>query len=173
MKKLFFVMIFLLVNLEASVDKTKDLVFNIAKTYASVVACDTTFEVNDGSKNMNNIIFFSKDGEEEVYLVLWGGDVGCEGGSGTSSFYLSEISRYSSYRPFLLKNINVLNVLNINFRAILSVKKISDNFLELVGLDYKEDDPNCCPSLKFKYIVKYENFSWKLIDKSLLETIKY
>ena len=99
MKKLFFVMIFLLVNLEASVDKTKDLIFNIAKTYASVVACDTTFEVNDGSKNMNNIIFFSKDGEEEVYLVLWGGDVGCEGGSGTSSFYLSEITQLSHLKP--------------------------------------------------------------------------
>ena len=67
-----------------------------------------------------------------TYYVLWSGDKGCEGGSGTMSSYISEVSRYSSSRPFLVNTDDALGDNNekswtngtsfTNYRFIESIK---------------------------------------------------
>ena len=70
--------------------------------------------------------FFDKDSEERTtlkdvytidrepslggatYFILWGGDKGCYGGSGTYSAIISEVSRVAGSRPFLVQNDDAL-----------------------------------------------------------------
>ena len=62
---------------------------------------------------------------------------------------------------------------DINFRAIISFKKLDENKYEIVSIDYGNDDPNCCPSSKQKYIVSQVKGSWKVLEKTFIEKIKY
>lgn len=80
-------------------------VLQLVKTYSATVACDTTFEGGKPlSAQLDKVFTIERDPEAGLasYYVLWGGDKGCNGGSGTSSFFVSEVGRYSSSRPLLV-----------------------------------------------------------------------
>lgn len=97
--------------------------------YINAVACATS------KVQINNIVSIFPPEEDytgSTYYVLWSGDKGCEGGSGTMSSYISEVSRYSSSRPFLVNTDDALGDNNekswtngtsfTNYRFIESIK---------------------------------------------------
>ncbi|WP_066165397.1 hypothetical protein [Aliarcobacter cryaerophilus] len=175
MKKLLFVLMLTFGLLKASTNKEKDEVLKVIKNYANSIACETTFDNPDFQKLFDNIVLSYKDSTGETnYYVLWGGDIGCNGGTSSSSYYVSEVGRYSNSRPFLVIKRDIFGSLDdINFRAIKSFKKIDDNKYEIVSINYDDNDPNCCPSLKQKYIVYKLKGEWKVFEKTLIEIIKY
>lgn len=105
-------------------------------------------------------------------MVFWGGDVGCAGGSGTYSGYLTSVSRISSSRPFLVQEQDVLeNVKGINPRFFESVAIAANKHLVIVGSDYcncKADGGNNFPAYKYRYELAQVQGQWKLINKKFL-----
>ena len=96
--------------------KEKYEVLKQAKNYAQSVACATTFDDdNQGHKTTINDIhliesqmdFSEKNEVGTQYLVYWGGDWGCSGGSGTYSSFLTSFNRFSETRPFLVEKMDV------------------------------------------------------------------
>lgn len=73
--------------------------------YINAVACATS---KVELKDIVNIHPPEEDYTGSTYYVLWSGDKGCEGGSGTMSAYISEVSRYSTSRPFLVNTDDAL-----------------------------------------------------------------
>ena len=175
MKKLLLVLLFSLGLMEASSNKEKEEVLKVIKNYANSVACATTFDIPDGGTSIKDVILAYKDNFGETsYFVLWGGDISCAGGTGTSSYYISEVGKYRDTNPFLVIQRDVFSFLeDINFRAIIRFKKLDENKYEIVSIDYGNDDSNCCPSLKQKYIVSQVKGSWKVLEKTFIEKIKY
>ena len=82
----------------ASEQTERTQVLKTINNYIGSVACAN-------SKIQSKDIFkidSDKDSGVATYYVLWVGDKGCQGGSGTMSFYISEVTRYSNSRPFLV-----------------------------------------------------------------------
>lgn len=123
-----------------------------------------------------------------TYYVLWVGDKGCQGGSGTMSFYVSEVSRYSSNRPFLVISDDAFGDNNekawsgedttkttINYRFIDSIKQISPEKFEIVAGAYADekfggkDGGNNFPANTIKYTVQNgQDNGWKITNQVLL-----
>jgi len=100
------------------------------------------------------------------YFIFWGGDIGCNGGSGTWSSIISEVGRVSASRPFLVQNDDALGTdiyEKINLRFIESVKQISPQNFEIISWNYADDKyggkdvGNNLPANKFKYNVKKDD----------------
>lgn len=147
-----------------------------AERYAQSVACSTTFN-SESENTMNSIdyvypISYINDenlGTTSEFLVLWGGDRGCLGGSGTYSFYLTEFQRVSESRPFtvIIDDLFLLedfNPVNPRFIKDVSYNGKTKN-LEVISYDFAPKDSNCCPSLKYRYVFNNDDTGWKFINK--------
>lgn len=174
----------------------KKLALEAVKNYATSIACSTTFDKNSESfrttlKDVHSINSmnlqdlnpdYSAGGKHDMgardYLVHWGGDEGCAGGSGTYSYYVTPVSRMSDTRPFLVNtsNYNIVTALyenqqTINPRFIESVA-VKNNVVEVTSSDYDNDDCNNCASLRYKYKIIYEPYpssmGWVLLDSEFL-----
>lgn len=175
--------------------KEKHEVLSQATKYAESVACSTTFSKNtEGNKTTIKDIYLIEDAEnyderDKVgldYVVRWGGDVGCNGGSGTYSTYLTSFSRFSDTRPFLLNQMNILDDVNdidgadyqINGRFIEDVKYVNGVFI-ITASDYSndgDDGGNNFPANRYKYTLAYDNspdnYKWKLVNKEFISKTK-
>ncbi len=102
--------------------------------------------------------------------------------------YISEVSRYSSSRPFLVNTDDALGDNNekswtngtsfTNYRFIESIKN-KNNSLEVISWNYADDKfggkdgGNNFPANKFRYTLKnVDGEGWKLVDQVLLEQNK-
>ena len=170
----------------ASELQDKQIIMKLMNNYINSVACATS------KVQINNIVSIFPPEEDytgSTYYVLWSGDKGCEGGSGTMSSYITEVSRYSSSRPFLVNTDDALGDNNekawaagtwfTNYRFIESMKKTKDGSLEIIGWNYADakyggkDGGNNFPANKFKYTLALdEEAGWKVIKQVLLEQNK-
>lgn len=167
--------------------KEKYEVLKQAKNYAQSVACVTTFDDDtEGHKTTIKDIHLietqmdlSKKNEIGTqYVVYWGGDWGCSGGSGTYSNFLTSFNRWTETRPFLVEKMDILEELNeesyqINTRFIEDVKFLNGVFL-ITSSDYSDnntDGGNNFPRYKYLYTVVYNDSSdtWQLANKKLLK----
>ena len=164
----------------------KQAIMKMMNPYINAVACATS---KVELKDIVNIHPPEEDYTGSTYYVLWSGDKGCEGGSGTMSAYISEVSRYSTSRPFLVNTDDALGDNNekawatrssfTNYRFINSMKKTQDGLLEIVSWNYADDiyggkdGGNNFPANKFKYTLALDEESgWKVIKQVLLEQNK-
>jgi len=156
----------------------KKAVYQVAKNYGTAIACTTTFEPDDYTKKIGTTLKdiytleFSPNGDTGEYLIFWGGDGGCAGGSGTYLTYLTEIARYSINRPFTVQKENVFeDIKDINYRFIQSVALTGNKHLVVIGSNYcdcKEDGGNNFPAYKYRYELAQVEGQWKLVNKKFL-----
>ncbi|WP_201543277.1 hypothetical protein [Psychrobacter immobilis] len=172
--------------------KEKYEVLSQATKYAESVACSTTFSKDNGKyRTTIKDIYLIEDTEDYdnkgklgfEYIILWGGDVGCNGGSGTYSYYLTSFSRHSENRPFLVNQMNILDDVNsetyqINDRFIEDVKYDNGVFV-ITASDYSnegDDAGNNFPANRYKYKLTHDNspdnYKWKLVDKNFIGKTK-
>jgi len=167
--------------------KEKYNVLKQASNYAQSIACATTFsEDTDGDKTTVKDVFlvekamdFAEKNEIGTkYIVFWGGDAGCAGGSGTYSHYLTSFSRYTETRPFLVEQQDILEDINedkyqINTRFIKDVE-LYNGVLLITSSDYSDDNSdggNNFPRYQYRYTLVYDadDYKWKLANKELLK----
>lgn len=179
MKKLF-LLIALLVSISRVYATTeteeKIMALKVLKKYTETVACPTNFDLENKkplASLLDNVFTIKRDTKygEATYYVLWSGDFGCMGGSGTESFYVSEIYRDDSSKPFLVMNDEAFGKAfsEINTRFIESIKQYGISHFEVIALKYGKDDANCCPSLKYQYTVRKNSGEWVISSKKRLK----
>ena len=148
-------------------------VLQLVKTYSETVACDTTFEGGKPlSAQLGKVFTIERDPDSGMasYYVLWGGDKGCNGGSGTSSFFVSEVGRYSSSRPLLVLSDEAFGkgFDAINPRFIQSIEQHSPSSFTVVSLEHAEQDGNNFPSKKYQYELRQQTGKWVMTKRSYL-----
>jgi hypothetical protein len=108
------------------------------------------------------------------YAVLWAGDIGCAGGSGSEETNLSivTISTGDSYvvAPLLSSPV-------IQFESpVRFVERIVGNTRDSLILEGKEHglkDANCCPSIPVRFTLRAdEKGNWKLSEKKVMPVKK-
>ena len=158
-----------------------------ASNYAQSIACITTFaeDTEEDKTTVKDIFLVEKamDFEEKneigtKYIVSWGGDASCAGGSGTYSNYLTSFSRYTETRPFLVEQQDILEDINkdkyqINTRFIQDVE-FYNGVLLITSSDYSDDDSdggNNFPRYQYRYTLVYDadDYKWKLANKELIK----
>lgn len=74
-------------------EKTEAL--QLVKKYSETVACETTFEREKNLEALSKDVYpMERDDEygSATHYVLWGGDLGCAGGSGTWFYTMTQVS---------------------------------------------------------------------------------
>lgn len=160
-------------------DNAKYEVLEQAKQYGASVACETTFNGERGedvttTDNVYPLQYSEWTSDGSVvgsFLVLWGGDVGCMGGTGTWGYSLTEFQRFSGTRPFtvlnadLLEDLYELSEINSRFIQDVSYNDRTKN-LEIVSYAFAPNDLNNFPSYKYRYNFKKSNSGkWSLSKK--------
>lgn len=167
--------------------KEKYDVLKKASNYAQSVACSTTFAKGSGAQKttikdvhlIDSQPSFDEKGEFGTnYIVYWGGDWGCNGGSGTYSNFLTSFTRFSETRPFLMEQMDILEDINseeyqINTRFIEKVE-FYNGVLLVTASDYSDDNTdggNNFPRYQYRYTLVYDvnNLTWSLANKKLLK----
>ena len=168
----------------ATVEYEKKQVFDVMKKYVEATSCWHSFDKSSEFRKTTLKDVYLINSDKEIgfseYFVLWGGDKGCNGGSGTMSFFMSEVSKYSNSRPFVVQTDNAFgDNIDINFRFIDSVKQISPDHFEIISWNYADeryggkDRGNNFPANKFKYTVKMiMGEGWQVTNQVLLEQNK-
>lgn len=177
---------FVLINSSFASEQTERI--QVSKTinnYIDSVACATSkIQQKDIYK-----IDSDQDTGIATYYVLWVGDKGCQGGSGTMSAYVSEVTRYSSSRPFLVMSDDAFGDNNekvwsgegitkpyINYRFVNSIKQISPEKFEIIAGAYADDKfggkdgGNNFPANTIKYTLQnVQSEGWQITNQTLLK----
>ena len=98
------------------------------------------------------------------FAVIWGGDVGCAGGSGTTAVHLA-IVKIGSGNSYYVDARNSSPPAEFEFysRSFDSVVANTSDVIVLEAHEHGPDDANCCPTLRVRYTLKRnENGDWKL-----------
>lgn len=155
--------------------KEKLEAISVLKKHSETIACNTSFEEEKNLKNfIKNVFPIERDDSDfgsTVYYILWHGDIGCAGGSGTNSFAVSELSRFSKTRPFLVKNNNAFGEefsKLVNLRFIEKIQQINNKKFVVTSSEYEKKDANNFPSNKYQYTVEQVNFKWKVTNKKYI-----
>jgi hypothetical protein len=144
-----------------------------ASNYANAIACGV--EKIEAKDIAALAPYKSADIRDEArYAVLWEGDVGCLGGSGTNGTNISIII-VGTGDSFMVAPLQSSPAISFE-SPVRYVEKIVGNTrdtLVLRGMDYGEDDPNCCPSIPLQFTMKVdEKGNWKVLEKKVLEPQK-
>lgn len=157
----------------------KNQALAVVKNYANAIACGTTFQKDDkgriqaSSKDVFLIEKSEDDFSPSVIYVLWGGDQGCMGGSGTYSSVLTEVTKWTSSRPYIVNGDFPFGEevdKHINYRFISEFKQLGVNLFKITSGKFADDDPNSGPSLQDSILVEnQQGVGWKVISSQVSE----
>ncbi|MGW7846244.1 hypothetical protein ACWEZX_06940 [Acinetobacter baumannii] len=164
----------------------KQNALNMVKQYSALVSCMNSFEKdpeNGSPTTLNDVhtVEYDKEDNSYVFYVLWSGDKGCAGGSGTMSNFVTEVARYGgAWKPYTVQTDYAFGEdVGVNYGYIESIKKINSHKFELIGWDHADskyggvDGGSNFPANKFKYTLEREQFEpWKVTHQALLEQRK-
>ncbi len=155
----------------------KRLALNTVKNYATAIACGTSFEKDEDGKihaSTDDVFVIEKsedDFSESVMYVLWWGDQGCMGGTGTSMSNLTAVTKWTSLRPYIVtadypfgEDVDK----HINYRFISEFKQIDSNLFKITSGKFAENDSNAGPSLQDTILVENQKgVGWKVISSQV------
>lgn len=149
------------------------------KNYANSIACDTTFQKDKNGKIQASVkdVYVIEKSEDDispsVMYVLWDGDQGCMGGTGTSYSVLTEVTKWNSSRPYVVMNDDPFGEdvnKHINYRFISEFKQLGSNLFKITSGKFADDDPNSGPSLQDTILVENQKGGgWKVISSQVSE----
>ena len=157
----------------------KNQALAVVKNYANAIACGTSFQRDEDGKIQASIkdVFVIEKSEDDfspsVMYVLWGGDQGCMGGSGTSYSVLTEVTKWTARRPYVVINDYPFGEdvdKHINYRFISEFKQLGANLFKITSGKFAEDDPNAGPSLQDSILIENQKgIGWKVISSHVSE----
>lgn len=154
--------------------EAKMAALSVVKKYAEAVSCGHSFEEAKSLRPfLSNVYTMSYDEEMgSTFYVLWYGDLGCNGGSGTTSFMVSDVTSLGGSRPLLVSEPDVFNKVfseKINSRFIESMKKVGEYKFLIVSSEFdKSDESLNFPSNKYAYTVELGKNEWKVTSRKFL-----
>lgn len=142
------------------VDEEKDL------EKRSVLEVAAAHALSIGSAWDFNIVKISNDEFCERFLVIWEGDVGHNGGSGTWGPVMCEVSEGSFGRYYVESTYREFET---GLRCIDDVEGFSDDILVLTGRKYADSDSNNHPSLCFRVKLKQGlEMNWNIVEEEFI-----
>lgn len=150
---------------------TKQIIRSVTG-YANAISCG---DVKVGAKDIAALVPYKTmdDRMDAKYAVLWGGDIGCAGGSGTSTTNIAIVT-VSTGDSFVVNPLQSSPA--INFESVRFVERIVGNTrdtLILEGLEHGPNDSNNFPSIKIRFTLRVdEKGNWKLVEKKVMPSKK-
>lgn len=171
------ILVFAMMPAHANTDK--NIIYERMKAYADLVSCSNSFE-DDGDiekTKLSDIFFVGQEGSIIEYYVLWGGDMGCAGGSSSASAYVTSVYKYEHQNDkFYIGDNFAFGDIGINYRFIESIKQISQDKFIVTAWDFADekfggaDGGNNFPANKFEYTIeKQDKFTWHITNQKLIE----
>ncbi len=155
----------------------KNQALAVVKNYAKTIACENTFEKNEFSKILTTsrdayiIEKGNSDWEQTTVLILWGGDIGCAGGSGSQLSVLTELAKLPGRDNYIVISNYPFGEdvdKHINYGFISEFKQLNENLFKITSGKFADDDSNAGPSLQDTILVKkQEGIGWKVISSRL------
>lgn len=158
-------------------------VLNVIKKFTESVSCETQ------PISLKDIYMVERDIKygSSTYYVLWGGDIGCNGGNTNYSRYVTEVNKFRRNTTFTIDIVEKDGTLRglyafddtIVHDFIENIKRINSNKFEVISWDYasdkwggKEGGRNF-PANKFKYTLERVGYGhWEVSSQVLLEQKK-
>lgn len=144
-------------------------IIKVATQYIHSIACETSPVT---AKQIIPLTPYSSEDTrwDAQYAVLWSGDIGCQGGSGTSSANLLIVKIGAGAFYYVDSK---QSSPNIHYESptnwVTNVTSFSANRMVLAGRTYASQDPHCCPSVLTEFILERDKqANWRLIDKHTL-----
>lgn len=147
---------------------TKQVIRSVTN-YANAISCPG---ISVEPKQIAALVPYKNldDRMDALFAVLWTGDIGCAGGSGTEGTNISivTIGAGDSYVVNPLKSSPA-----IQFESpVRHVERIVGNTrdsLIVEGREYGPNDSNCCPTIKVRCTLRVdEKGDWKLVEKKVM-----
>lgn len=117
-----------------------------------------------------DVMTLQPDTESDValskYAVLWAGDMGCAGGSGSENTELT-MATYSVGRFVVQAELSTPSVtFESPVRFVTRVVSFTADTLVLEGKEYAPDDPRSSPSIPVRFTLRVDaKGNWRLVDK--------
>ncbi len=131
--------------------------------YANAVACPV------GAVAPAQVLTLVADTQAETlpkYAVLWSGDMGCFGGSGSEKTQLA-IATYNTGRYVVQPQLSTPSVaFDSPVRFVSRVVGAGADTLVLEGKEYGPNDPQSTPSIPVRFTLRADDKgNWRLVDK--------
>lgn len=151
--------------------KAVNAVISAATRYAEGIACDVQAITPGDVAQLANTAP-KEGGDTALFAVLWTGDIGCVGGSGTTMTHIA-IVRGSGMgqRDYYVNTLQSSPAIDFEspVRAVERIVRHGPDELELEGLMQGDGDPNCCPSVSVRFTLRSDEAGhWKQIAQQTL-----
>lgn len=139
--------------------------FNVASGYAKSISCDPNLDL----KKMV-VMRTTADGLDKNqlrYALIWGGDIGCMGGSGSWGWHISIVGHGAGNTVIVLPELSspaIKFYLPCRF-SVRQVVKVNDHEIKLYGEDYMPYDgcwPEAYSSIR---MIQDSRGNWNLVEK--------
>ncbi|WP_370682278.1 hypothetical protein [Comamonas sp. GB3 AK4-5] len=153
-------------------EQTKKII-EVVNLYARAIACDA----DDGlsGKNIAAMTPLTNmlERDEAKFAVLWNGDLGCQGGSGTSGARLAIVG-VGAGDTFYVNPYESEPAVDAGLpRYVERIVGATKDTLVFDVRDYSDRDANCCPSLRQRITIRQlPNGKWQRVSTKKLPPAK-
>jgi len=148
--------------LDEEEDEVNKKVLEVAAAYALSIGSAWAF----------NIIPLSTEKYSKHFLVIWEGDIGHNHGSGTVTSAMCEV--FESHLGAMYVEPSDSVFFETGLRYVDSIIDYSENNLKILGYNYDDNDPLCCPSLKYENILRLSSSNeWEIISEKFIEKVDW
>lgn len=157
-------------NIPSGKDITK-AVMQAAQSYANAISCDTP---DIKPADIAALLPWKKGiiREDAEYAVIWYGDIGCNGGSGTTTANIAIVKIGAGNTFYVVPGRSSPQIDFETAASRIGVSRIlgnTENTLTLEGYDYAQNDAMCCPSIRKQFSVRSdEKGNWRIIKEKIL-----
>lgn len=157
---------------DEKVDKTwvKNKAFNAAKKYAESIACETSID----KKNLIALRPWKIDDIEDrsyaKYALIWHGDIGCNGGSGTTTWNISIIQIGVGSNFVINPAISSPMVrVPLPYKSGIQIMKATESTITVRTRVEESSDNGCCDSIIVDLKLKADKHgNWDLVNRKNL-----
>ena len=146
-----------------SADEIKTGISNAVERFANSISCR-------GIKvQPEDVLTLAEDQNEETlpkYAVLWSGDLGCFGGSGTEATHLAIATVNTGQYVVQPELSSPVAAFESPVRFVTRVVSNNADTLVLEGREYAPTDPQSNPSIPVRFTLRVDaKGDWRLVDK--------
>jgi hypothetical protein len=108
--------------------------------------------------------------DEALWAVLWHGDIGCRGGSGTSTQSIALVRLHIADTFLVDPAMSSPQVrFDVPVKYVDHLVGNTGDTLVLEGMDYGDHDAQCCPSVRKRFTMKMdEQGNWKTLRQRVI-----
>ncbi|WP_143343450.1 hypothetical protein [Delftia sp. K82] len=153
-------------------EQTKRIIEAVSH-YGTAIGC---MDVAPTSKEIAAMIPYQsmENRLDAKFAVIWSGDIGCNGGSGSSGAHIAIVRVGSGDTFYVSASESEPQIDSPLPRSVERLVGATKNSLILDTRDYGEKDANCCPTERQRITIRQsEKGSWKKVEMKQLAPAKY